>query len=76
MTGLLESVGPALVSTHAAWVESGGSWFACDERPIGSVLTVRFASPVAFTANFSSPLIKPLARRGAERALAGAFRRN
>jgi len=27
-------------------------------------------------AYFSSPLIKPLARRGAERALAGAFRRN
>ena len=27
-------------------------------------------------AYFASPLIKPLARRGAERALAGAFRRS
>jgi hypothetical protein len=41
----------SLVSTHPAWIESGGTWFACNARRIGSVLTVRFASPVSFTAN-------------------------
>jgi hypothetical protein len=40
----------SLVSTHAAWIESGGTWHACNQRTIGSVLTVRFASPVTFTA--------------------------
>jgi len=44
------TVGP-LASAHRAWIESGGLWLACNERPLGSVLTVRFASPVAFTAN-------------------------
>jgi hypothetical protein len=41
----------SLVSTHPAWIESGGTWFACNARRIGSVLAVRFASPVSFTAN-------------------------
>jgi hypothetical protein len=40
-----------LISTHRAWIESGGPWFACNERALGSVLSVRFASPVTFTAN-------------------------
>jgi hypothetical protein len=39
-------------------LESGGSWFACNERPIGSLLTVRFASLVAFTANLPA-VVRP-----------------
>ena len=48
---LADSILRPLVSTRTAWIESGGPWFACNERLLGSVLSVRFASPVTFTAN-------------------------
>jgi hypothetical protein len=44
------TLGP-LLSAHRAWIESNSNWFSCSERALGSVLTVRFAAPVAFTAN-------------------------
>jgi hypothetical protein len=44
-----------LVSANTAWIETGGTWFACNGRRIGTVLNARFASPVTFTANL--PLV-------------------
>ena len=55
---LADSTLRRLVSAHAGWIETGGTWFTCQKRPVGTVLTVRFASPVTFTANLPV-VVKP-----------------
>jgi hypothetical protein len=57
-TALANTTVASLVSTHPTWIEGASSWFACNGRRLGSVLSVRFASPVTFTASLPA-VVRP-----------------